>query len=86
METSTKEAESFQGTGEIKCYGEIDVTATQRWETLEGRLNCRPTIASSAPQGFIADGDDGSHWVSDDWARESQEKKLRTGFSSMRNT
>merc|ERR1711976_694381 len=60
---NSQQAETFTGRGALKCYGQIDVIAS-KWETVEGSLSCRPKFGpASAPQGFIADGEDGSHWV-----------------------
>ena len=49
--------------GTVLCYGEMDVTLN-KWNSGTGTAICRPTYTSGAPQGYIADGEDGSHWVS----------------------
>ena len=48
--------------GTVLCYGEMDVDLN-KWNSGTGTAICRPTYTSGAPQGYIADGEDGSHWV-----------------------
>merc|ERR1719304_125294 len=57
--------ESFSGMGFMRCYG--DMSITMRIDG-EGFLDCKPAWGSPAapPQGIVADGDDGSHWVTVD--------------------
>merc|ERR1711915_1042365 len=59
--------ESFSGNGEMKCYGDMSITL-DKWDEGDGFLNCKPAWGSPAapPQGIIADGADGSHWVTVD--------------------
>lgn len=47
------------------CYGDMSITIR---EDGEGFLLCQPAWGSPAapPQGIIADGADGSHWVTVD--------------------
>ena len=54
--------EEFNGNGELKCYGEMSVDVS-KWDSGTGSGACRPEYTNAAPQGFIADGEDGSHWV-----------------------
>ena len=58
----TSGREEFDGTGEVKCYGYMSV-AISKWDTGTGSASCRPRFSGAAPQGYVADGDDGSHWV-----------------------
>merc|ERR1711862_804502 len=59
--------EDFEGSGILQCFGNITLELAEG-ET-EGVARCRPEFEneengiSYAPQGFIADGADGSHWV-----------------------
>ena len=46
----------------MKCYGEMEVSL-DKWDSGTGTANCRPITTTGAPQGYIADGEDGSHWV-----------------------
>merc|ERR1719339_427822 len=59
--------ESFQGSGSMACYGDMSITFSKSGEDV-GFLDCQPAWGSAAapPQGIIADGDDGSHWVTVD--------------------
>merc|ERR1712088_583698 len=52
--------EEYSGIGDMKCYGEMEISLN-KWGT--GTANCRPITTTGAPQGYIADGEDGSHWV-----------------------
>merc|ERR1712241_1325402 len=58
--------ESYHGMGSMKCYGDMSITLGGNED--EGFLNCQPAWGSAAapPQGIIADGSDGSHWVTVD--------------------
>jgi len=67
--------ESFTGSGTFACYGDMTITFDKAVETVEagpidgaGVIDCVPAWGSAAapPQGIIADGDDGSHWVTVD--------------------
>ena len=59
--------EEFEGYGILQCFGNntLEMTEVQS----EGVARCQPEYEneengiSYAPQGFIADGEDGSHWV-----------------------
>ena len=59
--------EEFEGAGILQCFGNITLEMTEG--QTEGVARCRPEFEneengiSYAPQGFIADGADGSHWV-----------------------
>merc|ERR1712189_145020 len=55
--------ESYHGSGEMKCYGDMSVSLFK--DNTNGFLDCRPSWGSPSapPQGIIADGDDGTHWV-----------------------
>ena len=62
--------ETFEGAGQLDCFGQMSVTLQDRGgEEGEGTAECRPIFEDPdqgitiAPQGFIADGEDGSHWV-----------------------
>ena len=57
--------ESFHGAGSMMCYGDMSVTFSRAAGDGEGFLDCQPAWGSAAapPQGIIADGADGSHWV-----------------------
>jgi len=57
--------ESFSGMGFMRCYGDMSITVRIDGE---GFLDCKPAWGSPAapPQGIVADGDDGSHWVTVD--------------------
>ena len=46
----------------MKCYGEMEISL-DKWTDGTGTANCRPITTTGAPQGYIADGEDGSHWV-----------------------
>ena len=48
----------------IKILGYISVSGS-KWDTVTGTAACRPRLTGAAPQGYVADGDDGSHWVND---------------------
>jgi len=54
--------EEYSGIGEMKCYGEMEISL-DKWTDGTGTANCRPITTTGAPQGYIADGEDGSHWV-----------------------
>merc|ERR1719367_1081329 len=58
--------ESYHGMGSMKCYGDMSITLGGGED--EGFLDCQPAWGSAAapPQGIIADGADGSHWVTVD--------------------
>merc|ERR1739842_31720 len=58
--------ESYHGMGTMKCYGDMSVTLGGN--DGGGFLDCQPAWGSPAapPQGIIADGSDGSHWVTVD--------------------
>ena len=58
--------ESYHGMGSMMCYGDMSVTLGGNEG--EGFLDCQPAWGSPAapPQGIIADGSDGSHWVTVD--------------------
>merc|ERR1711910_246588 len=60
--------ESFHGMGTLACYGDMSITFDRASSSGEGLVNCRPSwgSASAPPQGIIADGADGSHWVTVD--------------------
>ena len=47
---------------DMKCYGEMEISLN-KWDSGTGTANCRPITTTGAPQGYIADGEDGSHWV-----------------------
>merc|ERR1711862_996449 len=57
--------ETFSGSGFMRCYGDMSISLRIDGE---GLLDCQPAWGSPAapPQGIIADGDDGSHWVTVD--------------------
>ena len=54
--------EVYQGEGSMKCYGQMSV-AIEKWDDGVGTASCRPVVSGAAPQGYVADGSDGSHWV-----------------------
>ena len=60
----------LSGEGELACYGdqEILLDKVTGTGTGTGMINCQPSWGSAAapPQGIIADGADGSHWVTVD--------------------
>merc|ERR1712179_882435 len=58
--------ENFSGEGELACYGDQEILLDKVTGT--GMINCQPSWGSAAapPQGIIADGADGSHWVTVD--------------------
>merc|ERR1712179_762351 len=60
--------ENFSGTGTFACYGDMTVTVGKDGYDDIGYLDCQPSWGSAAApqQGIIADGDDGSHWVTVD--------------------
>merc|ERR1719507_1813852 len=62
--------ESFSGSGSFACYGEMSITFDKSSSAGEGEgfLDCKPAWGSPSapPQGIIADGADGSHWVTVD--------------------
>merc|ERR1712150_172079 len=66
--------ESWSGSGTFACYGDMTVTMDKSGSNAEGpidgegSIDCIPAWGSAAapPQGIIADGDDGSHWVTVD--------------------
>ena len=58
-----KTAESWTGEGSMKCYGQMNILASRPFVDVTGTAECRPRVAPANPQGFIADGADGSHWV-----------------------
>merc|ERR1719153_1936322 len=62
--------ESFHGSGTFACYGDMSITFDKSSSGGEGEgfLDCQPSWGSAAapPQGIIADGEDGSHWVTVD--------------------
>merc|ERR1712037_1029930 len=66
--------ESWSGSGTFACYGDMTVTMDKSGSKAEGpidgegSIDCTPAWGSAAapPQGIIADGDDGSHWVTVD--------------------
>merc|ERR1712051_702031 len=60
--------ESWSGSGTFACYGDMTVTMDKSGSNAEGPIDCIPAWGSAAapPQGIIADGDDGSHWVTVD--------------------
>ena len=41
----------------------IQEVSIVKWDTGTGQGKCKPVPHFGAPQGFIADGEDGSHWV-----------------------
>ena len=53
----------------LECMGNMVVTLTEDHDEGDGTAECRPVFEDPdhgiplVPQGFIADGDDGSHWV-----------------------
>merc|ERR1711970_1615934 len=57
--------EKYEGFGILQCFGNMTVSTVSG----QGTAKCRPEFENpdfgitSAPQGFIADGEDGSHWV-----------------------
>ena len=59
--------ESFEGVGTLQCFGNMTVDMNEG--EIAGVAQCRPEFENPdngityAPQGFIADGEDGSHWV-----------------------
>merc|ERR1712127_140370 len=63
-----KADESFSGPGTFACYGDMSITFAKGGTDAEGLLDCQPAwgSASAPPQGILADGDDGSHWVTVD--------------------
>merc|ERR1711934_1221656 len=51
--------EIYSGMGTLKCYGDATISEN-------GTFLCTPSTPWSAyapPQGIVADGEDGSHWV-----------------------
>merc|ERR1711978_444920 len=66
ISSSVLGVESFHGMGSMKCYGDMSITLGS--QDGEGFLDCQPAWGSPAapPQGIIADGEDGSHWVTVD--------------------
>ena len=60
--------EEFHGNGTARCFGRMVVTLDKpRPGSREGmgHLSCLPWFSPTvAPQGFIIDGEDNSHWVS----------------------
>merc|ERR1719150_2801473 len=64
--------ESFSGQGTMACYGMMSITFDKSESADlgegEGFLDCQPSWGSPSapPQGIIADGADGSHWVTVD--------------------
>jgi len=54
--------EEYHGNGNLLCYGNMEVSIV-KWDTGTGQGKCKPVPHFGAPQGFIADGEDGSHWV-----------------------
>ena len=54
--------EDYNGLGTVQCYGYMSV-AISKWDTGTGSAICRPEFSGAAPQGYVADGEDGSHWV-----------------------
>merc|ERR1712223_90372 len=51
--------ESYIGMGTLKCYGDSRISEN-------GTFSCTPSTPwapFAPPQGLIADGEDGSHWV-----------------------
>ena len=52
--------------GSMMCYGDMSITLGGQEDN--GFLDCQPAWGSPAapPQGIIADGQDGSHWVTVD--------------------
>jgi len=62
--------ESFHGSGTFACYGDMSITFDKSGSGGEGEgfLDCQPSWGSPSapPQGIIADGEDGSHWVTVD--------------------
>ena len=61
--TKAKLGEDWTGEGSIKCYGQMNILASRPFVDVTGTAECRPRTAPANPQGFIADGSDGSHWV-----------------------
>merc|ERR1712002_122404 len=65
--TCNTDFETFQGEGILQCFGNITLELVEG--EVDGVAHCRPEFEneefgiSYAPQGFVADGDDGSHWV-----------------------
>ena len=57
--------EDYNGLGTVQCYGYMSV-AISKWDSGTGSAACRPRFSGSAPQGYVADGEDGSHWVIQD--------------------
>ena len=58
------DSQEYHGYGEVKCYGMMEVVAYGDDHGGNGTANCRPALGSIAsPQGFIVDGDDGTHIV-----------------------
>merc|ERR1712110_387348 len=59
--------EQFHGNGTVQCFGKMVVVLDKpRPGSREGlgTLSCLPWFSPTvAPQGFIIDGDDNSHWV-----------------------
>ena len=62
--------ETFEGSGVLQCFGNMTVSLLVGGsEEGDGTAKCRPVFEDPdngipiAPQGFIADGEDGSHWV-----------------------
>merc|ERR1711892_423471 len=59
--------ENFEGVGTLQCFGNLTLELEEG--QTEGVARCRPEFENAdngisyAPQGFIADGEDGSHWV-----------------------
>merc|ERR1712183_67333 len=67
--------ESFQGEGTMACYGDMSITFGKAGSGEdEGFLDCQPAwgTASAPPQGIIADGADGSHWVTVDDSHQTR--------------
>eukprot|EP00091_Calanus_sinicus_P001708 TRINITY_DN1172_c0_g1_i2.p2 TRINITY_DN1172_c0_g1~~TRINITY_DN1172_c0_g1_i2.p2 ORF type:complete len:141 (-),score=43.73 TRINITY_DN1172_c0_g1_i2:31-453(-) len=62
--------ESFSGMGSFACYGDMSITFDKSSSAGEGEgfVDCQPSWGSPSapPQGIIADGADGSHWVTVD--------------------
>ena len=62
--------EEFHGEGKLMCYGEMvlnttDVNTPAFIHRGNGSVHCKPYFSPTpAPEGFIIDGDDNSHWVS----------------------
>ena len=62
--------ETFEGSGVLQCFGNMTVSLLfADSKEGDGTAKCRPLFEDPnngipiAPQGFIADGEDGSHWV-----------------------